>query len=185
MKNKAMHPTFVSDISKILVQQGAISEVDAQAMQNSFAIQATDQFEEFMLDQGLIEKGVILRALGEYYKVPPLDVGGIFFDHLLLTNFPKDFLLRNEIIPWQIDNDELVMVAAKPTTPGLASAIEKFTNNDVVFVVGLARDIIDAVEDFYDKSPTEASQDNDIDPEQELEQEAHEYEEHEDDIFRG
>jgi hypothetical protein len=184
MKNKT-HPTFVSDLSKILVQQGAISAADAQEMQNSFAIQATDQFEEFMLDQGLIEKGSILRALSDYYKVPPLDVGGIFFDHLLLTNFPKDFLLRNEIIPWQLDNDELVMVAAQPTTPGLASAIEKFSNNDVVFVVGLARDIIDAIEDFYDKSPTELELDSDTDREQELEREEREYEEHEDDIFRG
>ncbi len=192
MRTEENKHTFAKDFADILVSIKAITPQEAENMKKAFAQSNALLFEEFIIDEGLIEKQPVLVALGQYYKVPFIDVIGEFFDHLLLTNFPKDFLLRNRIIPLSIDNEELVVVAAEPTTPGLASAIEKFSNNDVVFMVGIGRDIIDSIEEFYDKAPTEVSEDinlrqEDVDLRQEkqLKREEEDYEEREDDIFRS
>lgn len=185
MENAEKKHTFARDIAEILIKLKALSPLEAENYKKYFAESDSEQFEEFLLDEELIEKKPLLQALSLYYKVPAIDVTGEFFDHLLLTNLPKDFLLRNEIIPFQIDNDELVIIAADPNLHGLAAAIERFSNNDTVFMVGIGRDICDAVEEFYDKAPTEINEDEDLRVEKQLDREVEDYEEREDDIFRS
>lgn len=147
--------TFAHDITAILLKYRVIQESEAKAMREAFAQSESEQFDDFLLEEGLVEKSDLLKALSEYYKQPVCDVVGEFFDRLLVTNFPKDFLLRNAIIPKEIDVDEVVIIAADPSIPGLVQAIERFTDNGVVFMVGLRRDICDAVKEFYDEAPTE------------------------------
>jgi len=176
MENNEKKHTFVNDLTNILVTLGAINTIDAQALKENFMRTEGASYEEFLLDEGLVEKEELLQALSKHYKVPSFDVMGIFFDHLLLTNFPKDFLLRNAIIPLELDNDELVIVAASPDVVGLAQAIARFTENDIVFMVGIGREICDAVKEFYDKALTEeVSEDEDLQEEHRLEREAEEY----------
>lgn len=147
--------TVVDRILEILVRQGAVKAQEARNLKDAFEKSAIEQFDYFLVSEGLVDKASLLKALSEYYKVPAFDVTGAFFDHLLLTNFPKDFLLRNAVIPLELDGDELVVVAAAPDIPGLEHAIRAFTESDVVFVVGLRIDIGDAVKEFYDKAVTE------------------------------
>lgn len=183
MANKNTKKNFVDDMVAILVRQGALQNSEAQAIKESFARSTSAQFDEFLLDEGLIEKPALLKALSEYYQMPAVDVVGEFFDHLLLTNFPKDFLLRNRVIPLEIDQDELVVVAAEPDMAGLEHAIRKFTENDIIFRVGIARDICDAVKEFYDVAPTEEiPEDLDIQEEHRQQREELSYEYHKDKI---
>lgn len=157
---------FAEALCGILVKHKVISEAEGRAMQRSFKNSENDVFDDFLLEEGLVEEEPLLRALSEYYQVPPVDVTGYFFDTQLLRNFPKDFLLRNCIIPLEMDEDIMIVVASNPDNPDLLSAIGAYAPEDIQFRVGLARDISDAVKEFYEKSLTDITSDDDLIDEQ-------------------
>lgn len=147
------HETMVEDLSAILLKNKTVSEKEAHALQRVFKESSHDNFCDFLITEGLIEETDLLRALSQYYKVPSFEVTGHFFEHFLLHRFPKEFMLVNGFIPLEVDQDSLVVVASDPGLPGLESALRGFVSYDIIFFVGLRRDIIDAVEEFYDNSP--------------------------------
>lgn len=144
----------IDALCAILDARGLLSHRDAEALRKSFAEQTEVTFEDFLLEAGMISKEDLLVALGELHQTPHLDVIGEFFDHALVTMFPRDVLLRNMIIPYQRDGDILIMVAAYPRDPQLPEIIGKFVSYDVTFIVGIARDICDMAKEFYDDSLT-------------------------------
>jgi len=93
---------------------------------------------------------------------------GYFFDHNLITKFPKGFLLRSRIIPLEVDQNMLIVVASNPDDPGLESKIREYVSYEVNFMVGLNRDICDSVKEFYDPSPSEVPEDVDLREERRL-----------------
>lgn len=161
--------SFAQALCEILVKHHVINEAEGRALQRSFKSTDKEYFDDFLLEEGLIEEEPLLRALSEYYQVPSVDVTGYFFDTELLRNFPKDFLLRNRIVPLEMEDDVLTVVANDPDNADLLSSIGAYTSEDIQFRVGLARDITDAVSEFYDKSPTDLLDDQDLD-EEELEE---------------
>ncbi len=162
---------FVDRLTDILLKNHVITREEARSYKEQFAGVDHDNFDEFLIDEGLVNKEDLLQALGAYYEVPSIDVVGFFFDHELLTNFPKDFLLRNTIIPIELDGEILIVAAADPDDSTLAPKIEKFVSTAVEFQVGLARDITDAIKEFYEKSVTEVPEDVDLDEEREEQEE--------------
>jgi len=165
--------TFVDRLSDILVKADVVSEQEARVYKEQFEKSDADAFEYFLYDEGLVSKEDLLNALSRYYQVPAVDVEGYFFDHELLLNFPKDFLLRNEIIPLELDEDGnfLIIAAARPDDETLVSKIGIYSSSDVQFQVGLALDIDDAIKEFYDKAVTEVPEDIDLDTERREKQE--------------
>lgn len=160
---------FEKKVCDILVALKAVSASEGHDLQTSFAESDHDNFVDFLIEENLVEKEIVLKALSQYYKVPPFDVDGYFFDHLLLRDFPKDFLLRNEIIPLEIDQEVLMIVASDPSNPELPPALAQYASEDVEFYVGIALDIQDAIKEFYDKSLTEP--DDMTDPLEDIEEE--------------
>lgn len=158
MENKE---TFEEAILKILVAREKISNEEAQALQKAFKYYAKGPFDNFLLEKGLVDKSDLLQALAQHYQVPAFDVVGYFFDTFLLHKFPKGFLLRNAIIPLEVDENIMAMIASEPDNPDLLSAIGEHVSFDIRFRVGLRRDICDAVKEFYDISDTEETQDID------------------------
>ncbi len=175
--------SFAQAISAILVQHKVISEAEARALQRSFKNSAKENFDDFLLSEGLVDEEDLLKALGEHYQVPAVDVTGYFFDTLLLRNFPKDFLLRNRIIPLEMEDDILVIVASEPDNPDLLPALGAYTSEDIRFNVGLSIDITDAVKEYYDKSPTDLLDEQDYTEEQLEEKERYHELIHEDEEF--
>lgn len=146
---------FTQKIAEILVKNKAVSSKEAADLQAAFSESDHNIFTDFLYEEGLVDKEQILIALGQYYQVPYFDTDGYFFDHLLLRDFPKDFLLRNNIIPLEIDQNVLVFVAADPSNPDLLSEIGKYAPYDIQFYVSVALDIQEAIKEFYDKSLTD------------------------------
>ena len=171
MKN--MSP-FVEKFTTILLDQGFIQKSEADALKQDFYDRSKDTFDFFLLDEGLISKEKILKALSIYYQVPSIDIVGIFFDHYLLTNFPKDFLIRNMVIPYQIEGEILTVIANNPADEDLSVKIEKLTDYNVEFLVGLGQPILDAIEEYYDLPPE--GNINDLTDEDELEDDIYEKE---------
>ncbi len=153
--------SFEAELLKILMQLHVISGEDALAVEQLFHDSDVDQFEEYLLSEGIVDEENLLKALSEYYQLPFFDVVGYFFRTDYLHMFPKDMLLRNEIIPLEVDGNIMVMVASRPDNPELLFDIGKYVSYDIQFYVGVGRNIGGAVEEFYDKSDTEDAADED------------------------
>jgi len=146
--------TFVEDFGKALANQNALTVQDVKALEKTYRDQNDITFEEFLLTEGLVDKAQLLKAMTEYYQVQAIDVQGLFFDHYLLSLFPKDVMIRLGFIPYKRDGDILTVIAANPYHPLLAHLINKYIVHDIVFRVGLLTDIRNAVQEFYDSSLT-------------------------------
>jgi len=167
----ASQEQFIRSLVEILVENKALTHERAVEIEQAFHESPSDNFDAFLLEEGIVERDDLLRALSQHYNVPSFDVVGNFFDEQLLRNFPKDFLLRNNVIPLQTDANMLIVVAAEPERSGLESALREYENYDVDFFVGLRRDIEDAVKEYYDKAPTEVDEDQDLREEHNREEE--------------
>ena len=146
---------FVHDLSSILVKQKIFSEREAKVLQKSFKEASQETFDEFLLDEGLIDKEDLLKALGQYYKTPAIDLAGYFFRTFLLRKFPKGLMLRNIFVPLEVDENFMMVAAGEPDNPDLLSIIGKCVSYNIQFRVSIKQDIIDAIREFYDKSEAE------------------------------
>lgn len=169
---------FVQGLSDILAKNKAIQSKEIPALIEDFKTRSDLAFEEFLIDEGIINRPALLQALGEYYNVPPIDVIGIFFDHHLVTMFDEDVLMRHSFIPYERDGDVLSIIAAEPDDAELAEIIGKSVSYDVAFMVGYFRDIQDEVGEFYNLAVTEEEpEDEDLREERHEEKIEHEMEE--------
>lgn len=154
--------SFEAGFLDVLVRLEFITAEDAIKLMLTYDESDVDQFDEFLLSEGILEQSELLEALSEYYQVPSFDVSGYFFETHLVRMFPKDMLVRNEIIPMQVDENIMIVVAANPENPDLLFEIGENVSYDVRFYVGIGRDICDAIKEYYDKADTQDSQDEDI-----------------------
>lgn len=153
---------FEAEFLQVLVKLKFIAPEEAIQLLLTYNESDVDQFDEFLLSEGIIEKDQLLEALSEYYQVPSFDVGGYFFETHLLRMFPKDMLLRNEIIPMQVDENIMIMIAANPDNPDFLFEIGENVSYDIRFYVGIARDVCDAVKEYYDKADTQDPENEDL-----------------------
>lgn len=142
---------FITGIIAILVDRKVISQKEASVMIQNFGNQSDATFDEFVLSEGLVSKEDLLNALSEYYQVPAIDVRGYFFDTGLVHSMHKDFLLRYGVLPMEVEQDIMTVVAACPDIPGLDSKLEEYGSYVIEFRVGLLRDIMDMIREYYDE----------------------------------
>ena len=145
--------TFVEGMCSILVREGAMKRDDVADIKHEFKGWSKENFDFFLMDQGLVSRKDILDALSVYFKVPSFDVAGYFFDHSLLDLFPKEKLLSLAAIPRTVDENMMFVVASNPDNPNLLSELGSFSSYDIRLNVGLKQDILDAVEEYCDESP--------------------------------
>lgn len=148
----AEHNRMIDKLCAILQKNKALNDLDAQALVRAFGERSGATFEEFLLEEGLVEKKELLKALEEYFQTTAVDVTGLELNHHLVHMFPKDVMLRNLFVPWDREGDVLSVIAVNPRDPQLPEIVGKFVSYDVAFVAGFARDINDAIEDYYDES---------------------------------
>ena len=76
--------TFVSGFVQTLVSMNIMAKEEGQAADKAFHDSAKENFVDFLLEEGLVDREDILKALSQYYQVPAFDVVGHFFLHNLL-----------------------------------------------------------------------------------------------------
>lgn len=152
---------FVDALSNILIKMKAITCQMAESLKEDFAKNSEGDFEEFLLEQGLVSKIDLLKALSNYYQVPSIDITGVFIEHELLLRFPPELMKRKGFIPYEHDGDILIAVAADPSDEELLDIMGDYVSWDITFLVGLKRDIYDAIEEFHQLAPTEVDLDYD------------------------
>lgn len=147
----AYEKNFVVGIVAVLVDNKVISGKEANALVQNFNHQSEATFDEFILSEGLVSKEDLLNALSEYYQVPAVDVRGYFFDTGLVKSMPKSFLLRYSVLPMEVEQNIMTVVAACPDLPGLDSKLEEYGSYVIEFRVGLQRDIDDLIGEYYEE----------------------------------
>lgn len=143
---------IIQGLCEFFEQNHILKGRDAKALEHDFKKSGVGNFEDFLLEEGIVSKEDLLDALSAYYQVAAFDADGEFFEHNLVRMFPKDVMLRHAFIPLSHDGDVLIVVTADPNNPMLDEIIGRFVSYDVTYVVGLSRDIEDAVKEFYDES---------------------------------
>lgn len=162
-----MSKNFIGHLCRYLRQSGALTEQQEQGLIKEFSGQARLDFETFILDQGFVTRRSLLEALSFVYGVPAFDAVGYFFDHYLVTRFPKDFLKRTTSIPLSVDDDAIVvMVTAIPNQPAMLEEIGQYVSWDVTCLVSLYQDIQDAIDEYYDESLTISEMVEDLSPQE-------------------
>ena len=146
---------YVDELTNILLKIRALKSEQAKGLVEAFANSSHERFDNFLLEEGLVEKAGLLKALSILYQVPYMDVDGYFFNSFLLQKFPKGFLVRNAIIPYKQDENMLLVVAADPSNQELLDKIGAHVSYDIRFNVGIQIDIINMIRMYYDKSLTE------------------------------
>jgi hypothetical protein len=160
-----MENNFEVGFLRTLVALKLITAEDAVKLLAAYHESDVDQFDEFLLSEGILDMENLLQALSEYYQVPSFDTVGYFFERHLLHMFPKEMMVRHEIIPLQVDENMMVVVAAQPDNPDLLFEIGEYVSYDIRFYVGVALNIRDAIEEYYDKADTEVNEDEDLNKE--------------------
>lgn len=150
-----MNEAFEIALLAILVRLKCITAEDATDIEKSFHDSDIERFDNFLLEEGLISQEHLLMALAEYYQVPSLDVVGYFFERHYVCMFPKDLLLRFSVIPFDVDEDIMILVAADPNNPELLFELGQYVSYEIQFYVGIGEKICDAVKEFYDKANTQ------------------------------
>ncbi|OGB97538.1 hypothetical protein A3F06_03325 [candidate division TM6 bacterium RIFCSPHIGHO2_12_FULL_36_22] len=147
--------TFVEGLAKILAKMKVISTDEMEGLIHDFKVSPKARFDYFLLEEGIVEKDDLLRALSEYYQIPYFDIEGYFFNRDLLILFPKDLLERDVFIPIELDESIMTIVVSDPELENLRDDIGDYTTYVIEFRVGLRRDIISAIREFYDKNVRE------------------------------
>lgn len=172
---------YILDLTAILAEQGALDEDDVPRLQEEFQNYTLANFEDFLLESGVVERYELLQALQSYYNVKAIDVLGDVFDPNLLWKFPYNVLIEYNCIPYGQDGNQLMVVVGNPQNEELEEVLGRYVSYDLVFFVGIPRHIRLMVQDYYQESlegkvqyvdPSEdpderALRDRDIDPEEE------------------
>jgi hypothetical protein len=151
--------TITESLIALLLERNLITLNDANKLRQDFARSDETAFISFLKDEGVVERDDLLEVLSELYQRPSFDAVGHFFDHQQLLKFPKDFLLRYGIIPLEVDENVLIIVAADPEDPNLLKDIGEHVSYDIHFYVSFRDDICDAVKEYYDTAITEVTED--------------------------
>ena len=115
--------SFVQRLTTSLLTNQAIAQKEADSLVAMFHDRAKGRVDSFLLDENVVEREDLLEALSDVYQVPFFDCKGYFFDHGLLHTFPKEILLSKGIIPLQVDEDILIVVASDPEDQDLLEVI--------------------------------------------------------------
>ncbi len=99
----------------------------------------------------IVDRATLLKALQSVYDTVPFDVRGHFFNHQLLLFFPKDFLLNKNIIPLELDDEIMTVVMSNPEDEETLEILGQYVAFNVTVFVGIARDINDAIDEYYDE----------------------------------
>ena len=85
------------------------------------------------------------------YGIRSYDARGHFFNHHELMLFPRDVLVNKAFIPLAIDDDIMTIVVSNPDDDEIIEMIGDYVPYNVDKLVGIRRDILDAIEEYYDE----------------------------------
>ena len=152
----------IDTICALVVRKEWWTQKKADEIAATFRSRTMQSFIKGIIENNYLPKGKLLSILSEYYATPSFDVTGYFFSRDLLHQIPIDVLFRHEVIPLQVEENILEVIASDPANVDLVSTLRNFVSYDIQVLVGIGDDIKLAVREFYDKAPTQVTMDSDL-----------------------
>jgi type IV pilus assembly protein PilB len=137
-------------LGEILQDCGHISETDLQKL---FKEQEGKMVRlgELILERGLVEKGLLVKALEEVSRVPYLDCTAIQCDPAALQFIPKLMAVRLDVLPVQLEQSRIVVAMAEPQNIATIDELRFTTGKDISPRFGFRTEILTAIARNYDR----------------------------------
>lgn len=153
---------YAQEIASLLFKQGILKKADASALASGFRGSGQAQIHDFLLEQDLVSKPDLLRVLSQYYGTPAIDINGVQFNHDLVRMFPTRLLTKYTVIPLEMDENAVIFVAARPDADKMRQQLRHYTDCHLEFIVGIAKDIAQAIATYHDEPPNEVAEKDDF-----------------------
>jgi type IV pilus assembly protein PilB len=142
-------------LGELLIKQGLIN---AAQLEKAISIQRQEggRLGEVFIRLGMLKEEQIVTLLGEQLNIPYFSLGtgrlkpvaGQGLEQLI----PRDFALKNSVIPLSRTLRSLTVALSDPLDLILIDNLRKLTNCDINTVIATRSDIMKAIEEFYGKS---------------------------------
>ena len=154
---------IIDGLMVILRGHGHIGLDEAIDIKGEFERSDTERFEDYLIEQEIVDREQLLQAMGQFYNVRPFDVMGAIFDPHLVTMFPQDFLILHCCIPYEKENDIMIIIAGDPTNENLDEALNQFVSYDFQYYVGIPGDIDMMINEFSQREVYQLDADDVVD----------------------
>ncbi|MBU4346469.1 MAG: Flp pilus assembly complex ATPase component TadA [Candidatus Omnitrophica bacterium] len=141
-------------LGELLIKEGIITQ---EQLEKAISVQAQQGWRlgEILIKLGVIKEDQLVMALGKQLKIFYYSLGSELkptTDHDLLNLIPKDFALKNNIIPLSRTLNSITVAMFDPLDLILIDNLKKLTGCEINPVIAAKSDITKAIEKFYGKS---------------------------------
>jgi hypothetical protein len=112
---------------------------------------------ELILERGLVDKALLVKALEEVSRVQYLDCASIHCDPAVLQAVPKAMAVRLDVLPVQLDQSRMIVVMAEPQNVATIDELRFTTGKDVSPRLGFRTEIQSGIVREYDHPGSEAA----------------------------
>lgn len=111
------------ELLQILIQQGAINEEKAEALQKS-ALEAQQPVEDYLVVNPLVPEETFTEARGRLYKIPYVDLTGKAIDQEVLRFIPEETAQHYQVVAFQKSAEEVNVGIVDPRNFKALEAVE-------------------------------------------------------------
>jgi hypothetical protein len=131
---------FRRRIGEILVSDGVCS---AEQVEEALVIQRKtgEMLGQILMSMGAVSEADIARTLSLQFQLPFLAVANYEFDDKLVSLFPKEFLHKHKILPFDKIGEMLLVLVAEIPTDEVLAEIPKLTRLNAALYVGYLSEI--------------------------------------------
>ena len=131
---------FRRRIGEILVSDGVCSP---EQIEEALGIQKKtgEMLGQVLLSMGAVSEADIARTLSLQFQLPFLAVANYEFDEKLVSLFPKEFLHKNKILPFDKIGEMLLVLVAEIPPDDVLAEIPKLTRLNAALYVGYLSEV--------------------------------------------
>jgi type II secretory ATPase GspE/PulE/Tfp pilus assembly ATPase PilB-like protein len=101
------------NIKEILLKDSYIS-VDEAKKSEEYAKKHDAPFEDYLINQGTLSKGIIGQAMAEHYNLEYTDLNSLQPSKEILLKLPREIALNYNLIPVSDDQNHIVLTSSNP-----------------------------------------------------------------------
>jgi len=107
---------------------------------------------DMISESGVVSDIDLLMLLSQELGIPPIDISRVNLDTEMMNLIPEKLARRYIVVPISKVGDKLTLIISDPTDIFAIDDIKTVTGCDVVPVLGMRRNIRDAIRSFYEST---------------------------------
>jgi type IV pilus assembly protein PilB len=166
-ENAADTPTRPRDrrrqLGEMLLRRGLLAE---QQLQEALARQKAEKggrLGRLLVEMGLVSEVQICEVLAEQLHIPAADLVAVDVPPDVLALLPRELAVRDQALPWFVEDQDLYLIMADPTNVVVANEIAVRTGLHIKAVVAPESEVAAAIERFYATEESSLAQFENID----------------------